>query len=74
MRRMMYFMVGLLLGAMAGVAWVLLFTPQSGNELRHMIRQRWQDILEEARLAGASRKADIVAQFPILQPTPPSEE
>lgn len=67
MKRAMSFALGSFFGAVVGVAWVLLFTPQSGSELQERVRERLQNILEEARRAGAARRAEIAAQFPVTQ-------
>lgn len=74
MKRTMSLALGLFFGAMVGVAVVLLFAPQSGSELRQRVREWLQDILEEARRAGAARQAEIAAHFPIIQPPSPSTE
>jgi len=69
MKRLMGFALGLFFGAMVGAAWALLFTSQSGSELRQEISERFQGILEEARQAGAARRAEIAAQFPVTRST-----
>jgi gas vesicle protein len=74
MKRMMGLALGLFFGAMVGVALVLLFTPQSGSELQKAARKRFEEILEEARRAGAARRMEIAQQFPIAQSSAPSEE
>lgn len=71
MKRVMSLALGLFFGAMVGVALILLFTPQSGGELRKNARQRLENILEEARTAGAARRIEIAQQFPITQSTTP---
>ncbi|MFZ5919110.1 MAG: YtxH domain-containing protein [Chloroflexota bacterium] len=69
MKRVLSFALGLFFGAMTGVVVVLLITPQSGSELQQSILQRWREVLNEARQAGASRRAEIATQFPVTQPT-----
>ena len=61
----MGFALGLFFGALVGVALVLLLTPQSGGELQETVRGRLQAIVDEARRAGAARRAEIAAEFPI---------
>jgi gas vesicle protein len=73
-RRWTSLALGFSLGAMVGASWVLLFAPQSGVELRRTIRERLQYILEEARQAGAARKAEIATRYPLTQSPPPSSE
>lgn len=70
MKRVMSFALGLFFGATAGVALVLLLTPQPGSELQQTIRERLQAIVEEARQAGASRRAEIATRFPITEQRP----
>jgi gas vesicle protein len=72
MRRLASFALGFSLGAGVGVAWVLLFAPQSGAELRQAARESLQEILEEARRAGAAREAEMAARFPITRSSPSS--
>lgn len=67
MKRVLSFALGLFFGAMVGAALVLLFTPQSGGELQQTVRERLLAIVEEARRAGAARRAEIGAQFPIFE-------
>jgi gas vesicle protein len=69
MKQSMNFALGLFFGAVVGVALVLLLTPQSGSELRVAIQERLDAIVEEARRAGAARRAEIAAQFPITEQT-----
>ena len=71
MKRTMSFALGSFFGALVGATLVLLFTPQSGGELQQAIRERLQAILEEARQAGAARRAEIAARYSITQPSPP---
>lgn len=74
MKRIMNFALGLFFGAVAGVALILLLTPQSGSELRQTIRERLQAIAQEARQAGVPRRAEIAARFPIVQQHTLTEE
>lgn len=54
---------GLLLGALVGAATAVFLAPQSGQELQEMIRQRWNEIMEEGQRAAAERRAELEAQF-----------
>jgi gas vesicle protein len=56
-------MGGLTLGAALGAVAVLLLTPQSGEDLKQMIRDRVNLIMEEGRRAAAERRAELEAQF-----------
>jgi gas vesicle protein len=57
------FLAGMILGALAGAATVLLLTPQSGNSFQESLRGCWQDVLEEGRRAADERRAELEAQF-----------
>jgi gas vesicle protein len=48
-----------LLGAVAG----LLLAPQPGDELQSLIRERYDEVMEEGRRAAAERRAELEAQF-----------
>jgi gas vesicle protein len=63
MGRFFRFVAGLLLGAAAGAAAVLLFAPQSGAETRQVFQDRIQEILEEGRKAAEDRRLELTAQF-----------
>jgi len=71
MKRTMNLVLGLFFGALVGVIVALLFTPQSGGELKQRLRERLQAIAEEARQAGANRRAEMAARYSITQPSPP---
>ena len=71
MDKFVRFVVGLLLGAVVGAGLVVLFAPQSGEELRQCIRDRVEEILEEGQMAAEERRVELMAQFEELkQPTP----
>lgn len=71
MSKSLRFMEGLVLGAALSAALVLLFTPQSGDQTRQMIRDRVQEIADEGRRAAEERRLELTAQFERLkEPTP----
>lgn len=61
------FVVGLLLGAVVGVGLVVLFAPQSGEELRKRVRDRVEEVLAEGQRAAEERRVELVAQFEDLK-------
>jgi gas vesicle protein len=65
--RMLRIAAGLLLGAMVGMAVVLLFAPQRGAVTRQAIADRIQAVLEEGRQAAEARRHELQAQFEALK-------
>ncbi len=63
MRKLLSWLLGLGLGATAGALLVLLFAPASGQEIITHLRQSWQEVLAEARLANAQRRAELEAEL-----------
>ncbi len=63
MRKTFHFALGLFFGGLVGAAIALLFAPQAGEETVRTIRERIQEIVDEARRAAAERRAELEAQF-----------
>lgn len=61
--RVMNFTAGFLGGVVIGAAIVLLTTPQSGTDLQHDVRSRFDEILEEGRRAATARRAELEARL-----------
>lgn len=75
MSKEMRIMAGLFLGAGLTAGLVLLFTPRSGAEVRHMIQERIEAILEEGREASEARRLELASRFEALkQPASQSHE
>jgi gas vesicle protein len=70
MTKMLRTLTGLVLGAAVGVGLVLLLTPRSGNELRRLIRERFEFVLEEGRRAAETRQRELETQFEALKQPP----
>jgi gas vesicle protein len=70
MRRLMFFVGGLVCGALLGATIALLLTPESGRELRVDTRERVNDALTEARKASEKRRQELEAE--LAQMTSPS--
>jgi gas vesicle protein len=57
----------MLLGAALAAGLVLLFAPQSGDEIRQKIQDRVQAILAEGHQAAEERRLELTAQFESLK-------
>jgi len=72
MGRAIRWLYGFLIGGLTGAGLALLFTPQSGAELRQRIRARWRQIVEEGREAAAQRRAELERELAaLIRPSPP---
>ena len=67
MSKLLAFLGGVLSGAIVGAVSALLLTPGSGDELKQQARQRYNDMQEEGRKAGETRRAEVVAEFEMLK-------
>jgi len=63
MNKMFSFMAGAICGALIGGVTALLLTPNSGEQLRTDVRERWDTAVTEARKAMAEKQAELDAQF-----------
>lgn len=59
MRKIIDFVVGLLFGGLVGAILGLLLAPRSGLETRQVIKERINEIIEEARQAAAEQRLDL---------------
>ncbi len=73
MRRLMFFAGGVLCGAMIGAAVVLLLTPSSGDAVRDDAKQRFDDMLSEAKRASEQRRRELEAQLAQMTSPAPQE-
>ena len=74
MRRLMFFAVGLLVGAAVGSTLALLLTPDSGNGLRHSVKSHVKNALSEAQLAAETRRREMEAQLAAMTALPSGRE
>ena len=65
---------GLVLGALFGAGLALLLTPQSGEDLRRTIQERFNDILEEGRAAAEARRLELQDAFSALKEPAPRRQ
>jgi gas vesicle protein len=67
MNKILSFIAGSLCGAVVGATVALLLAPSSGAELRGEMASRWEEALNEARLAMEETRRDLQAQFEMMQ-------
>lgn len=67
MNKILSFVAGSLCGAVVGATVALLLAPSSGEELRGDMVSRWEEALNEARLAMEETRRDLQAQFEMMQ-------
>lgn len=71
MGRVFRMLFGMLFGVAVAGGLVLLFTPQSGDEVRQRIAERIDAILAEGRQAAEVRRVELQSQFEAMkQPGP----
>ncbi|MBE7535849.1 MAG: YtxH domain-containing protein [Anaerolineaceae bacterium] len=59
MRRMFGFLIGIGVGGLVGATIALLLTPESGEELRGMIRARGENFFNDVRHAADERRIEL---------------
>ncbi|MFN2221027.1 MAG: YtxH domain-containing protein [Chloroflexota bacterium] len=67
MNKILSFIAGSMCGAVVGATIALLLAPSSGEELRGEMVNRWEEALNEARLAMEETRRDLQAQFEMMQ-------
>lgn len=67
MRKLISWLIGFSLGAAVAALVVYLFAPVSGEQLVGLLRQGWQEALDEARKANAERRAQLEAELAATQ-------
>ncbi len=63
MRRMLAFLGGILSGGAIGTAIALLFTPKSGDSMRHGLRARYRNAIRAGEEAAALKRAELEAKL-----------
>lgn len=59
MKRMFGFLIGILVGGLVGSTIALLMAPESGAELRGMIRARGENFFNDIRHAADERRIEL---------------
>ncbi len=75
MNKIMSFLAGGMCGAVVGSVAALLLAPMSGKELQTQTRDRFDDLVADARQAADERRKQLEAQLSSLkgpQPAPAS--
>lgn len=67
MRRMFGFLIGILVGSLVGSTVALLLAPESGEELRGLIRERGQSFVGEIRHAADARRIELKQQLDTMR-------
>jgi gas vesicle protein len=63
MRKLLSFLVGVMLGALVGATLALLLTPVPGKDLQARMQERAQFIQKEVMSAAAARRAELEKQL-----------
>ncbi|MFN8461335.1 MAG: YtxH domain-containing protein [Anaerolineales bacterium] len=59
MKRMFGFLIGIFVGSLVGSTIALLMAPESGEELRGMIRARGENFFNDVRHAADERRIEL---------------
>ncbi len=70
MRRFAFFLIGALCGGVIGAAFSVLNAPASGNAMREEARVRFDEMLDEAKMASETRRAELESQLTALTSSP----
>ncbi|MDH3944962.1 MAG: YtxH domain-containing protein [Anaerolineae bacterium] len=63
MKRLLSFLMGSVMGALVGATLAILLAPQSGEDLREEMRQRFQKMQDEVKQAAAGRRIELERQL-----------
>jgi gas vesicle protein len=67
MRKFFSFLMGTVMGALVGATVALLLAPESGEELRVSIRQRFESLQGEIQEAATTRRVELEKQLANLR-------
>jgi len=67
MRKFLGFLFGTIMGALVGATLALLLAPESGEELRGQIRQRFDALQAELGEAASTRRLELEQQLSNLR-------
>ncbi len=63
MHKLFNFLLGFMLGVLAGAAIAMLLAPESGEEMRRQVQVRKEQVVQEGKRAAAETKAELYAQL-----------
>jgi gas vesicle protein len=66
MRRILSFIAGILAGGSLGAGIALLFSPQSGDEMRQSLRERVTELKTNSSIAAAEKEAELRQELATL--------
>jgi gas vesicle protein len=61
------FLIGVTVGALVGATIALLLAPESGDELRSMLRERGQNFMSEVQQAADTRRIELKDRLDTLR-------
>jgi gas vesicle protein len=67
MRRMFGFLIGVVVGGLVGSMIALLMAPESGRDLRNMLRDRSRGFVNQVRSAAESRRIELQDRLETLR-------
>lgn len=67
MKRIFAFIMGTTVGALLGVALVIFLTPQSGEDIRELFRERFLTLQNDLKSAASTRKIELERQISSLR-------
>lgn len=67
MRKLFSFLLGFMAGALAGGIIALLFTPQSGGDIRGQIKDYTMKTMDDIRMAASEKRIQLEKQLTDLR-------
>lgn len=67
MKKILSWLIGLSLGAALGAVLIMIFVPETGEQITNRLKQGYQATLQEARKASAVRREQLEAQLAEMQ-------
>jgi len=74
MRKVLFFISGIVMGSLLGAAVAILLAPSSGDELRSGLQTRYIELKDEVQGAASAKRAELETRLETLRkPVPPKE-
>ena len=67
MRKLLSLLIGFGVGAGLGFVLVMLFAPQSGQQLTANLKRGWEETMDEARKASQQRRVELEAELAAMR-------